>query len=97
MKEKAAREHAARVAEFGGRYLFELEGIALSEAEAADIEDYLGNWYPKAVPEVDPKEVTKILGSLEKFYRYLHEIREIDREVLGEIIRTCEDRDMLLR
>lgn len=97
MREKTARAHAARVARFGADYLLDLEAIPLSDAEGPDIEDYLGNWYPKVEPDHPPKERKKILSSLDLFYRYLHQIREIDREILGGIVETCRDRHRLLR
>lgn len=97
MREKTAREHAARVAHFGTKYLVDYEGVPLSEASADDIEDYLGNWYPARVPEADLKENPKILASLQKFYRFLYDIREIDREVLAAIDETCEDKYKLLQ
>ena len=97
MREKTAREHAERAAHFGTEYLVDFEGVPLSEASADDIEDYLGNWYRQVKPDLDKKETTKILGSLEKFYRFLYDIREIDREVLGQIVTTCKDKAKLLR
>ncbi len=96
IKEKKARSHAGRIGHFGEAYLLDIEEIPLSEAEAPDIEDYLGNWSPKVEPELGPKERKKILDSLDMFYRYMHEIREIDREVLRGIVETCRDRFHLL-
>ena len=98
LKERTARDHAGQVNRFGEEYLLDLEGIPLSEAEGPDIEDYLGNWYPKYEPDDHgPKRCKKILGSLDMFYRYLYEIREIDREILKGIVETCRDRHRLLR
>lgn len=96
MREKTARTHAGRAGHFGEEYLLDLEGIPLSEAEGPDIEDYLGNWYPKYDPDLGAKERKRILTSLDMFYRYLHEICEIDREVLKGIVETCRDRHHLL-
>jgi hypothetical protein len=98
MREKTARQHAGRVGHFGEAYLLELEGIPLSEADGTDIEDYIGNWYPKYDPENHgPKKSKRIRGSLGLFYRYLYDIREIDREILKGITETCRDRHGLLR
>ncbi|MCZ6691994.1 MAG: hypothetical protein O7H41_20595 [Planctomycetota bacterium] len=96
IKEKTARAHAGRIGHFGEAYLLDLEEIPLSEADAPDIEDYLGNWFPKIEPDLSPKESKKILDSLGMFYRHMYEIQEIDREVLRGIVETCRDRHRLL-
>ncbi|MBN1762872.1 MAG: site-specific integrase [Methanomicrobia archaeon] len=97
LSEETASRHVGQIEFFAFRYLVDYNGKSLLDASGSDIEDYLGNWYIRKVMNSTKSDVRPILVAFKKFFKFLSERGEIDKEQLGDILSACEDPQTYIR
>jgi hypothetical protein len=97
LSEETASRHAGQIEFFAFHYLMDYNEKSILDASGSDIEDYLGNWYIRKVLNSTKSDVRSILVAFKKFFKFLYERGEIDKEQLGDILSACEDPQTYIR
>jgi hypothetical protein len=84
-----ASAHAHQIDFFAFHYLKDYEGKSILDASGKDIENYLGDWYIRKVLNSTKSDVHPILVAFKKFFKFLYEKREIEKEQLEDILEAC--------
>jgi hypothetical protein len=97
LSEETASAHAYQIAFFATHYLRDYEGKSILNASGIDVESYLGDWYIRKVLNSTKSDVRSILAAFKKFFKFLYERGEIDKEQLEDIHSACEDPQKYIR
>ncbi|MDI6885990.1 MAG: hypothetical protein QMD22_06550 [archaeon] len=94
---ETASEHAQRVDFFALHYLGDYIGKRVLDASGGDREDHLGDWYIRKVLNSTKGDVRPILVAFKKFFKFLYERGEIDKEQLDDILSACKNPQRYIR
>jgi hypothetical protein len=97
LNEETASRHAGQIEFFAFHYLRDYNGKSIFDASGSDIEDYLGNWYIRKVLNGTKSDVRPILAAFKKFFKFLYERGEIDKEQLENILSACKNPQRYIR
>ena len=97
LSEETASAHAHQIRFFALHYLIGYEEKSLLEVTGSDIEDYLGNWYIRKVFGSGRSDVRSILVAFKKFYKFLHERGNLEKEELKDILFACDNPQRYIR
>jgi hypothetical protein len=97
LSEEKASLHSGKIEFFAFHYLMNYNGKSILDASGSDIEEYLGDWYIRKVLNSTKSDVRSILAAFKKFFKFLYERGEIDKEQLEDIHSACEDPQKYIR